>query len=129
LKYDVAGLLARVGDFSQFDVVAKGLSDEKYFIRAKAIQMLGKFAHPTDPITDKAAELLLNAAKTEKILVTQEYAIESLEKLAKEKPVLRKKVVEALEANVNSTDKNFQASCRSKLKAYNKITEPNNPPK
>jgi hypothetical protein len=128
LKYDVAGLLARAGDFSQFDVVVKGLSDEKYFIRSKAIQELGKFAHPTDPITDKAAELLLNAAKTEKVLVTQEYAIESLEKLAKEKPVLRKKVVEALEANINSTDKSFQAICKAKLKAYNKITEPNNSP-
>jgi hypothetical protein len=125
LQYDAAGLLARAGDYSQFDVVVKGLSDEKDFIRHKAMFELSKFAHPTDPVTDRAAELLTNFAKSEPNLRFREYAIEGLEQLAKVKPVLKQKVVEALEANANSSDKNLKTSCKVKLKAYKKPAEPN----
>jgi hypothetical protein len=126
LKYNVAGLLARAGDFSQFDVVAKGLSDEKDFIRSTAMLELSKFAHPTDPVTDKAAELLANYAKNEPNIKFRGYAIEGLEKLAKAKPSLQGKVIESLEANINSTDKDLRAICNVKLKTiYKKPAEPN----
>jgi hypothetical protein len=128
-KYNAAGLLARAGDFSQFDVVVKGLSDEKDFIQSEAIYQLGNFASPTDPVTDSAATLLSNIAKSDKTPRFRDAAIGSLEKLAKEKSVLRGKVIEALEANIDSTDKDFQVICKAKLREYNKISEPNSPPK
>jgi hypothetical protein len=128
-KYEVAGLLAQGGDFSQFEVIVRGLSDEKDFIRSKAIYELGKFAHPTDPVTDKAAELLTGIAKCDKNNKFREYAIDGLEKLAREKPTLKNKVIEVLEANIDSPDKNLQAICKAKLMMYKKQSEPNNPPK
>jgi hypothetical protein len=130
LKYDAAGLLARAGDFSQFDVVAKGLSEEKDFIKSRAIRQLGNFASTTDPITDTAANFLSDIAKSDKTPRLREYAIESLEKLAKAKPALKEKVIEALEANVNSADESLRTICKVKLTAvYKKSAEPNNTPK
>lgn len=126
LKFNVAGLLARVGDYSQFDVIENGLADKKDFIRHNAMFELSKFAHPTDPVTDRAAELLTDIAKTEPEINYRRYAIEGLEKLAQVKPALQGKVIEALEANVNSPDKNLRTICNIKLqKIYKKPTEPN----
>jgi HEAT repeat protein len=129
LKYNAAGLLARGGDFSQFDMVVKGLSDEKEFVRSAAIHELGNFADSTNPVTDSAATLLSNIAKSDKTPRFRVYAIESLEKLAKTKPELKQKIIEALEANAGSADKNVQRICEVKLMMYKQQSEPNNPPK
>jgi hypothetical protein len=125
LKYNVAGLLARAGDFSQFNIIEKGFSDENKDIRWMAMLELSKFAHSTDPVTDKAANLLTDMAKGDPDNKFREFAIEGLENLAKAKPALKEKVIEALEANVNSTDKNLQAIYKAKLSAYKKPAEPN----
>jgi HEAT repeat protein len=129
LKYNAAGLLARAGDFSQFDVIVKGLSDEKDYIRSTAIRELGNFADSTNPVTDSAATLLSNIAKSDKTPRFRIYAIESLEKLAKVKPELKQKIIEALEANTDSVDPNVQRICQVKLMMYKKPWEPNSPPK
>jgi len=129
LKYNAAGLLARGGDFSQYDMVVKGLSDEKDFVRSAAIHELGKFAHPTDPVTDSAAALLSNIAKSDKTPRFRAYAIESLENLAKAKPELKQKIIEALEANVDCADKSVRRICEVKLMMYKKQSEPNKPSK
>jgi hypothetical protein len=128
-KYNAAGLLARAGDFSQFDVVVKGLSNEEDYIRSTAIRELGKFEHPTDPVTDSAAALLSSIAKSDKTPRFRAYAIESLENLAKAKPELKQKIIEALEANVDCADKNVRRICEVKLMMYKKQSEPNKPSK
>jgi len=120
LKIDVAGLLARAGDYSQFEVVADGVSDSKDYIRSTAIHELGNFGHKTDPVTDSAAELLTSAAKSEPVPFLRERAIESLEKIAKAKPEVTAKVIEALQANKDSSDKDLRIMCRAKLKMYGK---------
>jgi hypothetical protein len=119
-KYKVAGLLARAGDFSQFEVVAKGISDSKDYIRSTAIYELGNFGHKTDPVTDSAVELLTSVATSDSIPWLRERAIESMEKIAKTKPEVEPKVIAALEANKDSSDENLRIMCNAKLDSYNK---------
>jgi HEAT repeat protein len=119
-KFDVAGLLARGGDYSQFEIVASGLSSNKQHIRGTAIQALGNFGHKTDTVTDSAAELLKSAATSDAVPWLRERAIESLEKIAKIKPEVESKVIAALEANKDSTDKDLRIMCNAKLNSYSK---------
>jgi len=117
-KIKVAGLLARAGDYSQFKVVAKGISDSKRSIRSTAIHALSNFGHKTDPVTDSAAELLTFAATSDPVPWLRERAIDALEKIAKTKPQITSKVIDALEANIDSPDKNLRRVCRVKLTIY-----------
>jgi len=119
-KFDVAGLLARGGDYSQFEIVASGISSNKQHIRGTAIQALGNFGHKTDTVTDSAAELLKSAATSDAVPWLRERAIESLEKIAKIKPEVESKVIAALEANKDSTDKDLRIMCNAKLNSYSK---------
>ena len=118
LKIDVAGLLARAGDYSQFEMLATSINDSKDYIRSFAIQALGNFGHKTNPVTDSAVELLTSAAISDPIPFLRERAIESLEKIAKKKPVVTSKVIDALDANIDSPDKNLRSICRVKLTIY-----------
>jgi hypothetical protein len=127
MKYDVAGLLARAGDYSRYEIVAEGLRNQKVS-KFTVIQQLGYFASPTDPVTDKAANLLSEYAKSNDNPKIRQYAIESLETLSRVKPQLKEKVIECLEANKDSTDKYLRATCNIKLMTYNKSSEPNNSP-
>lgn len=117
-KIKIAGLLARAGDYSQFEVVAKGISDSRDYIRFTAVHELGNFGHKTEPITDSAVGLLISAATSDSVPRLRELAIRSLEKIAKKKPEVTSKVIDALEANVDSPDKNLRIICRVKLKSY-----------
>jgi len=117
-KYDVAGLMARAGDYSQFEIVKNGLTDSKDYIRSKAIHQLGNFGHKTDPVTNSAVKLLRTAAMSDPVPFLRELAIESLEKIAKRRPDINPKIIEALEANIDSADKDLRLTCRAKLKGY-----------
>jgi len=118
MKIDMAGLLARAGDYSQFEVVAKGVSDSKDYIRSFSIQQLGNFGHKTKGVTNSAVELLTSVATSDSVPWLRERAIESLEKIGKIKPEVKAKVVDALEANIDSADKNLRTICRAKLTMY-----------
>jgi len=120
LKYKVAGLLARAGDYSQFEVLAKGISDKKKHIRANVIFQLGNFGHKTNSVTNLAAELLSSAATSDLESYLRAKAIRSLEKMAKIKPEIHSKVLAALQANVGSQNKRLRNMCIVKLKHYNK---------
>lgn len=119
-KYEVAGLLARAGDFSQFEIVAKGISDSKDYIRSTAIYQLRNFGHKVDSVTDSAVKLLTSVAMSDPIPWLRDRAIESLETIAKKKPEVTAKVIDVLEANKDSSDKNLRIMCRAKLKMYDK---------
>ncbi len=120
LKIDVAGLLARAGDYSQFEVVAKGISDSRDYIRSTAVHELGNFGHKTDPVTNSAVELLTSVAISDPVPWLRERAVYSLEKIAKIKPEVTSKVIDALKANIDSPDKNLRIICNAKLKSYAK---------
>lgn len=120
LKIDVAGLLARAGDYSQFKVVASSVDHNEASIRHVAIQALGNFGHKTDPVTDSAVKLLKSAAISDAVPSLRDRAIESLEKIAKIKPEVTSKVIDALKANADSPDKDLQIMCKAKLKMYSK---------
>jgi hypothetical protein len=118
LQIDVAGLLARAGDYSQFEVVANQIDNSKYSVRYAAIKALENFQHKTDPVTDSAANLLAFAATSDSVPWLRERAIKSLEKIATTKPAITSKVIDALKANIDSSDKNLQGVCRAKLTKY-----------
>lgn len=117
-KIKVAGLLARAGDYSQFVVVAIHIDDNKRSVRYVAIQALGNFRHKTEPVTDLAAVLLTFTAISDPVPWLRELAIYSLEKIAKIKPEITSRVINALEANIDSPDKNLRVVCRVKLTRY-----------
>jgi len=120
LKIKVAGLLARAGDYSQFEIVATAVSDSTNYVRSSAIYELGNFGHKTAPVTDLAVGLLLSVATTDPAPRLREHAIYSLEKIAKKKPEVESKVIAALEANKDSTDKDLRIMCNAKLNSYSK---------
>lgn len=118
LRIDIAGLLARAGDYSQFKIVASHIHHSKRSVRQGAIQALRNFGHKTNPVTDSAVELLTSAAISDPIPFLRERAIESLEKIAKKKPEVTSKVIDALDANIDSPDKKLRSICRAKLTIY-----------
>jgi HEAT repeat protein len=124
-KIEVARLLARAGDYSQFEVVAKSVGDNKSSVRHLAIQALGEFCHKNDPVTDSATKLLYTVATSDDVPSLRDQAIVSLEKIAKIKPEVTSKVIDAIQANVNSADKNLRTMCRQKLKVYSKQSKTN----
>ncbi len=119
----VAGLLARAGDYSHFELVAKSTSDSKWWIRHTAVMALGNFGHKTDPVTDSALELLTSTAMADPMPRLRDVAIRSLEKIAKTKPEVESKVIAALEANKDSTDKALSLMCKTKLKIHSEKSE------
>ena len=118
LKIKVAGLLARAGDYSQFEILKNGLTDSRDYIRSTSIYQLRNFGHKTEPITDSAVGLLRTVAISDSVPRLREYAIESLEKIAKKKPELSSKIIYVLAANIDSPDKKLRIVCRVKLKMY-----------
>jgi hypothetical protein len=119
-KIEIAGLLARGGDYSQFEIVASGIGNSEKPIRLNAILALGKFGHKTNPVTESAVELLMSVATSDSIPWLRERAIESLEKIARTKPEVESKVIVALKANKDSLDKDLRLICNAKLDSYNK---------
>ena len=114
---NIAGLLARAGDYSHFELVAKDANDSKWWIRANAVKALSEFSHETHPVTDSATKLLSSIATFDPMPRLREEAIYSLQKIAKKKTSVTLKVTEALKANMNSSDKNLRSICRLLLKA------------
>jgi len=119
-KIDAAGLLARAGDYSQFEIVANGIGSSEKPIRSKAIHALGNFGHKTNPITGSAVELLTSVATSDSIPWLRERAIDSMEKIAKKKPEVEPKIIAALEANKDSSDEDLRRMCNAMLDSYNK---------
>jgi hypothetical protein len=118
LRFDVAGLLARVGDYSQFEIVAAAVTDSKDYVRFSGICELANFRHKTAPVMDLAVELLVFVATADPQPRLRQVAIYSLEKIAKEKPQIIPKLIDALEANKDSPDKHLGTSSRVNLKIY-----------
>jgi hypothetical protein len=94
LAIKVAGLLARAGDYSQFEIVAAAVGDSEDYVRSSAIWELANFRHKTDPVTDSAVSLLTSVAMSDPVPRMRRYAIESLEKVAKEKPQIIPKLID-----------------------------------
>lgn len=120
IRIDVAGLLARVGDYSQFDVVAEHIRDKDFSIRYFAIKALPNFQHMKKSNSVSAAELLMTVAISDQIPWLREHAIFCLEKMAKDQPEIKAVVVDALEINLNSPDNNLRIICEAKLRSYRK---------
>jgi hypothetical protein len=115
---ELGGLLARAGDYSQFELVAKGISDTKWWMRFRAVRALANFRHRTDPVTDSAVELLVSVAASDIVPRLREEAIRSLDKIANVRGGVESKVIEASAANINSVDKNLRTTCRAMLLKY-----------
>jgi len=118
LAIKVAGMLARAGDYSQFETVAAWVADGRRYGRLRAICELANFRHKTQPVTDVAVDLLVSVATTDPDFRFRTVAIYSLDKIAKEKPQIIPKLIDALEANKYSADKYLGITCRVKLKIY-----------
>jgi len=89
LKIKFAGLLARGGDYSQFEIIAAAIGDSRKFVRGWAIYELTTLRHKSNPVTDSAVELLLSVANADPDLWLRQSAMDSLEKIAKEKPQIK----------------------------------------
>jgi hypothetical protein len=114
----MAGLLARAGDYSQFELVKSNIVNDKKHVRSGAIEALGNFRDKADPVTEQAAELLEAVATSDSEPSLRDLAITSLEKIAQARPEMTSKVIKVLQANRNSADKDFWIMCNAKLEAY-----------
>jgi HEAT repeat protein len=94
LAIKVAGMLARAGDYSQFETVAAWVADGKRYGRLSAICELANFRHKTDPVTDAAVDILVSVADTDPEPSFRQWAIYSLQKIAKEKPQIIPKLID-----------------------------------
>lgn len=124
LKIDVAGLLARGGDYSQFEYVGRHVADENDSVRYTAIRSLAKFADANDPVAEAAVDLALYAATSDTQAWLRQLAIGSLEQMAKKRPRTTAKLITALEANVNSSDARLRTTCVVGLKSHTGVPAP-----
>ena len=127
-EIEVAGLFARAGDYSDFDTVAKGIQDKKWWVRHTAIVALGNFRHKTDPVTDRAVELLKQTATSDSDPRLRVFAVRSLDKITETKCDVAPILLKVLEANSNSADKNLRLECTGLLMKYRKVPEPEKTP-
>jgi len=118
VKIRVAGLLARAGDYSQFEIVAASIGDNRKWVRSMVIKALGNFRHKTEPVTDLAAELLVSLAITDPSPRLRQRAIYSLEKIAKVKPEATSYVIACLESNLDSPDRTLRIICKGMLRMH-----------
>ncbi len=119
LKLDVAGLLARAGDFSQMDFIAGYVHDEQVDVRKSAVAALAHFHAAEDKKQcNKAIDLLMSAASNDDAPKVREAAVVGLEDFIKENKVLNSKYVEILEANGQSKDRALQTTCKLLLQQY-----------
>jgi HEAT repeat protein len=119
LKLDIAGLLARAGDFSQMDFIAVYVRDEQVDVRKSAVAALAHFHAAEDKKQcNKAIDLLMSSANNDDAPKVREAAIVGLEDFIKENKVLSSKYVEILEANAESSDKALQTTCKLLLRQY-----------
>jgi hypothetical protein len=119
LKLDIAGLLARAGDFSQMDFIAGYVRDEQVDVRKNAVAALAHFHAAEDKKQcNKAIDLLMSSANNDDAPKVREAAVVGLEDFIKENKVLSSKYVEILEANAESRDKALQTTCKLLLRQY-----------
>jgi hypothetical protein len=114
----VAGLLARAGDYSGFQILATAARDPKHYVRSNAVCELRNFGHKTDPVTDAARELLASIATHDPVPSVRKHAIYSLEKIVSVEPEATADLIRCLKANVDSPDKYFRMTCKAKLIRY-----------
>ena len=107
----VAGLLARAGDYSQFEMLTTYIKNKEPMI-AEAIRALGNFD------TNSAASFLKDIAISGPAPSFRIEAIESLDKIAEKRPELLPKLVDALEANKDSNYPPLKKRCAEKLEKY-----------
>lgn len=120
LRIKVAGLLARAGDYSQFETVAAAIGDKRKWVRGMVVTALGNFRHKTEPVTDLAARLLVSLAIADPSPRLRERAIYSLEKIAKVRPEATSYVIACLQANLDSPDKMLRTICKGMLVMYDR---------
>ncbi|MBE0534054.1 MAG: tetratricopeptide repeat protein [Phycisphaerae bacterium] len=118
----IAGLLARAGDYSLFRILESTAHSPQQSIRTAVIAELGRLHDARHPTTDKAAAILLTIAADDASTSVRARAIESLEKLTKIKPRIKDKLIQALQANADSTDNALQTRVRQKLQEYGKLS-------
>lgn len=115
---DVAGLLARVGDYSQLSVVASQLKDEEGRTSYGALRALSYFAHESDPAAVSAADLLYSVARSDSSSFAREYAMRSLETIAQKRPALKTRLIDAAKTNAGSSDVGLRGTSQAMLKKY-----------
>jgi len=128
-KIRMAGLLARTGDYSFYDLVASHINDDEKGIRLTVISELRNFGNETDPVTNKAADTLLAIATSDPEVHLRERAIYSLERLAIKRPEVKDRIIKALESNLNSNDEHLKFMSQMKLKSLHDSNDPNIPKK
>lgn len=121
-KIELAGLMARGGDYSLFQFVANNIDDNDFGIRMFTIEQLPNFINDTSPESEKAADTLLYAASSDVNDHNRIRAIFGLDKMLKIHPDFINKLIQALENNLNSNDKYLKYICEQKLKM---LSDPN----
>lgn len=112
-RLGIARLLARAGDYSEFEIFTQHIASEKLVYRLDVVFGLKEFRRPKDPITVSATDLLVFAAKTDPSIFIRESAIRSLNKIVKTNPELKPKLTEAIAANINSSDRSLRSNCKA----------------
>lgn len=115
---DVAGLLARAGDYSRFDIVAGHLKDREGHTQVNAVSALANFAHGTHPAAISAAGLLCAVATSDPDPWMREHAIWCLEKIVQKRPDAEAKLIEAARANAHATDRSLWNTSQALLMMY-----------
>ncbi len=123
-KISVAGLLARAGDFSQFQFVVSYVADDKDWMRYAVVAALGEFADKSNPVGVDAANILSFVATSDKMPSLRRRSIESLQKIVQKRADLKPVLVAAARANADANDSMLRTTSRSVLRLDEKSKEP-----
>lgn len=117
-KIHLAGTLAMIGDYSPIEMVLKGTVHENYLVRIQAARQLAEYNDPNSPVSDIASDALVEMAKSDSDVPVRKESIFALEKIVQKKMEYRNKLLEAVEANVDSIDKDLKALSQERKGIY-----------
>jgi len=119
-KIDIAGLLARAGDYSQFQTLSEYIGHPKRYIRSAVVRALGNFRAKERKEVLAAAELLVSVATSDREPSVRRASIKSLDKIVLQRPDVSPRLLEAAKANLESEYKSLRLTSRIVLRRLEK---------
>ncbi len=117
-RLSIAALLANEGDSSQFKILIDFVNSPQWFNRAKAVQEMGNISSKNSTGAENIVETLVSVAKNDSDAGVRWNAVNSLSAIATSRREFAPKLMEALEANINSRDEGLRSTCEIEMSIW-----------
>ena len=117
-RLSIAALLANEGDSSQFKILIDFVNSPQWFNQAKAVREMGNISGKNSTGAENIVDTLVYVAKNDSDATVRWNAVNSLSAVATGRREFARKLMEALEANINSSDEGLRSTCETKMSIW-----------